>query len=119
VISLVCFGLETSKSKQTLLLTSQSGGLILNQLLWLGLAQSTASSPIGTWNGSSFLIMSVACLFVLLIASRTINQLHVGPQMPLGPFGSLFNHISLAGFIASMSLGHIIGAFLIINFDRT
>jgi photosystem I subunit X len=90
----------------------------LNQLLWLGLAQFANSNPTSIWNTSSFLIMSGACLFVLLIASRTINQPHVGPKMPLGPFGSLFNDISLAGFIGSMSLGHIIGTFLIINFVR-
>lgn len=90
--------------------------MILNHLPLLGLAQIAANDPIETWNWSRSLVLSGACLVVLFIASRTIQQPHVGPKMPLGPFGALFNNISLAGFIGSMSLGHLIGAFLIINF---
>jgi photosystem I subunit X len=88
----------------------------LNHLSLLGLAQSAVNNPIDSWNWSRSLVLSGACLFVLLISSRTINQPNVGPKMPLGPLGPLFNNISLAGFIGSMSLGHILGAFLIINF---
>lgn len=90
--------------------------MILNQLSLLGLAQTAASNPIETWSWSRSLVLSGVCLLVLFIASRTIQYPHVGPKMPLGPFGALFNGISLAGFIGSMSLGHIISAFLIINF---
>jgi photosystem I subunit X len=90
----------------------------LNYLLLLDLAQVDINNPIATWNWSSALVISTACLFVLTIASRTIQHPHVGPKMPLGPLGPLFNDISLAGFIASMSLGHIIGTFLVINFVR-
>jgi photosystem I subunit X len=90
----------------------------LNHLLLLDLAQLNISNPIATWNWSGALVISAACLFVLAIASRTIQHSHVGPKMPLGPFRPLFNDISLAGFIASMSLGHIIGTFLVINFVR-
>jgi photosystem I subunit X len=86
----------------------------LNQLLLLGFA--AANDSIDGWNWSYSLVMIGACLSVLLIASRTINYPNVGPKMPLGPFSGLFNHISLAGFLAAMSLGHIVGAFLIINF---
>jgi photosystem I subunit X len=88
----------------------------LNQLSLLGLAQAAVNNPIDSWNWSRSLVLSGTCFFVLFIASRTINHPHVGPRMPLGPFSGLFNNISWAGFIASMSLGHIIGAFLIINF---
>lgn len=88
----------------------------MNQLSVLGLAQTALTNPIETWNWTRSLVMIGACLSVLFVASRTINQPHVGPKMPLGPFGALFNNISLAGFLGSMSLGHIIGAFLIINF---
>jgi photosystem I subunit X len=90
--------------------------MILNQSPLVGLAQAIVSDPIETWNWSRSLVLSGSCLFVLLIASRTIRQPNVGPKMPLGPFAGLFNNISLAGFLGSMSLGHIIGAFLIINF---
>ncbi len=88
----------------------------MNYLSLIGLAQSTIGNPGDSWNWSRSLVLSGTCLLVLLIASRTINQPNVGPKMPLGPFGALFNNISLAGFIASMSLGHILGSFLIINF---
>ena len=88
----------------------------MNQLSLLGLAQTAVGSSIEVWNWSRSLVLIGACLSVLLIASRTIQYPNVGPKMPLGPFGALFNNISLAGFIGSMSLGHILGAFLIINF---
>jgi photosystem I subunit X len=88
----------------------------LNHLTLLGLSQAVVSNPIDTWNWSRSLVLSGACLFVLLIASRTIQHPNVGPKMPLGPLGALFNNISLAGFLGAMSLGHILGAFLIINF---
>ena len=93
----------------------------MNQLSLLGLAQTAMaqtaiSNPVEAWNGAHSLVMSAACLSVLFIASRTINYPNVGPKMPLGPFGALFNNISLAGFLGSMSLGHVVGAFLIIKF---
>jgi photosystem I subunit X len=88
----------------------------VNQLSLFSLAQASIGNSIDAWNWSRSLVISGACLFVLLIASRTIQHPYVGPKMPLGPFGPLFNHISLAGFLASMSLGHILGTFLIINF---
>lgn len=88
----------------------------MNQLSLLGLAQTAISNPSETWNWSRSLVLSGACLSILFIASRTIQYPKVGPKMPLGPFGALFNDISWAGFLGSMSLGHILGAFLIINF---
>jgi photosystem I subunit X len=100
------------------ILAYKKGGLVLNQLSLLGLAQAAANNPIESWNWSRSLVMSGACLLVLLIASRTIQHPHDGPKMPLGPFAGVFNNISLAGFLGSMSLGHIIGTFLIINFVK-
>ncbi len=88
----------------------------MNQLSLLGLAQTDVSSAAEAWNWSHSLVMSGACLLILFIASRTIQYPNVEPKMPLGPFGALFNNISVAGFLGSMSLGHIVGSFLIINF---
>lgn len=88
----------------------------MNQLSLLGLAQTALTNPIEAWDWTRSLVMIGSCLLILFIASRTINQPHVGPKMLLGPFGALFKNISLAGFLASMSLGHIVGAFLIIKF---
>ena len=90
--------------------------MIVNQLSLLGLAQTAISNPIEVWNWSRSWVLMGACLSVLFIASRTIQYPQVGPKMPLGPFGALFNNISVAAFLGSMSLGHILGAFLIINF---
>jgi photosystem I subunit X len=84
----------------------------------LGLAQAIVNNPIDTWNWSRSVVLSGACLVVLLIASRTVRQPHVGPKMPLGTFGAVFNDVSLAVFLGSMSLGHILGSFLIINFVK-
>jgi photosystem I subunit X len=91
----------------------------LNNLPILDLAQVIVNAPIAAWSLPRALVISGACLFVLIIASRTIKHPNVGPKMPLGPLGPLFNNISLASFIASMSLGHIIGTFLVINFVRS
>ncbi len=88
----------------------------MNQLSLLGLAQTAISSPAEAWNWTRSLVLSGVCILILFIASRTIQYPNVGPKMPLGPFGALFNNISVAGFLGSMSLGHILGAFLIIKF---
>ena len=86
----------------------------MNQLSLLGLAQTAINDPVEAWNWSRSLVLIGACLLILFIASRTIQYPNVGPKMPLGPFGALFNNISVAGFLGSISLGHIVGAFLII-----
>jgi photosystem I subunit X len=61
-------------------------------------------------------IMIGACLLTLTLVSRTIAHPHVGPKMPLGPLSGLFNHISLAGFLAAMSFGHILGVLTVFGF---
>ena len=88
----------------------------MNQLLLLGLAQTATNNSAEVWSWTRSFVLIGACLSVLFIASRTIEYPNIGPKMPLGPFGALFNNISVAGFLGSVSLGHIIGAFLIINF---
>ncbi|MBD2464585.1 photosystem I reaction center subunit X [Oscillatoria sp. FACHB-1407] len=75
--------------------------------LLLAAQQTENATSLFSWQGTPFIIGF--SLLVLLIASRTIEQPHVGPKAPLGPLGPIFNNISLAGFIASMSFGHILG----------
>ncbi|MDX2213071.1 MAG: photosystem I reaction center subunit PsaK [Oculatellaceae cyanobacterium bins.114] len=77
------------------------------QSLLLAAQQTENATSLFNWQGTPFIIGS--CLLVLLIASRTIAEPHVGPKAPLGPFAPLFNNISLAGFIGAMSFGHILG----------
>jgi photosystem I subunit 10 len=71
------------------------------------------------WNWQGTPIMIGACLFVLLIASRTIKHPHVGARMPLPFSKSLFNNISVAGFLASMSFGHVLGVLLTLALGNT
>lgn len=58
------------------------------------------------WQGTPIIIGS--CLLVLLLAGRTIRYPQVGPKMPL-PFPGVFNNPSVATFLGSMALGHVIG----------
>uniref|UniRef100_B8HWV8 Photosystem I reaction center subunit PsaK n=1 Tax=Cyanothece sp. (strain PCC 7425 / ATCC 29141) TaxID=395961 RepID=B8HWV8_CYAP4 len=67
------------------------------------------------WNWQGTPIMIISCLIALFIASRVIQEPHVGPKMPLGPLAPLFNNISLAGFLAAMSFGHILGVGAILG----
>jgi photosystem I subunit 10 len=75
-------------------------------------AASEPPTKLWNWEGTPFIVG--ACLLVLFIASRTIEEPHVGPRMPL-PFPELFNNISVAGFLASMSFGHILGVLATIT----
>jgi photosystem I subunit X len=70
-------------------------------------ANPTNPTELLNWQGTPFIIGW--SLLILFIASRTIQEPNVGPKMPLGPFAPLFNNISVAGFIAAMSFGHILG----------
>lgn len=67
----------------------------------------TTTTELWHWQGTPIIIG--ACLFVLIVASRTIKYPKAGPKMPLPFSKSLFNDISVAGFLASMSFGHILG----------
>jgi photosystem I subunit X len=75
------------------------------------------SSALFHWQGTPIIIGS--CLLVLLIASRTIKFPQEGAKMPLPFSKSLFNNISVAGFLASMSFGHMIGIFLTLTLANT
>jgi photosystem I subunit 10 len=85
----------------------------LHQSFWLSIAQipNNAPVPLGFLPGTPFFIIG-SSLLVLFLASRNIERPHDGPKMPLGPLAPLFNNISVAGFIGSLSFGHIIGVLL-------
>lgn len=78
---------------------------------------TTTSSDLFNWQGTPFIIG--ACLLVLIIASRTIKYPQTGAKMPLPFSKSLFNNISVAGFLASMSFGHILGVLLTLAFANS
>lgn len=73
------------------------------------LAASTPTTQTELWNWQGTPVIIGACLFVLIIASRTIKYPHTGAKMPLPFSKTLFNDISVGGFLASMSFGHILG----------
>lgn len=66
----------------------------------------------GTWQKP--LVMFVCNILALLVLSRRIWYPHVGPKMPL-PFPALFNNVSVPAFLACMSAGHLLGAFMILS----
>ncbi|QXE24391.1 photosystem I reaction center subunit PsaK 2 [Richelia sinica FACHB-800] len=72
------------------------------------LVQSTVPNTGTTWNWAGTPVIIGSCLLTLVLAGWSIRYPHVGPKMPL-PFPQLFNHPSVATFLASMSFGHIIG----------
>jgi photosystem I subunit 10 len=75
-----------------------------------------AEYPRSPLNGEQAIVISLTCLLVLLIASRTIECPHVGPKMPLPFSKTLFNDISVGGFLGAMSFGHILGTLLSLGF---
>lgn len=85
--------------------------------LLLAVYENTNTLP--TISGTQkIIVMSLSCLLVLLIASRTIQKPHVGPKMPLGPLAPLFDNISVAGFLGSMSFGHVLGTLAILGLSQ-
>ncbi len=71
------------------------------------------------WNWEGTPVMIGSCLLVLLIASRTIKYPQTGAKMPLPFSKSLFNDISVAGFLASMSFGHVLGVLATLALANT
>jgi photosystem I subunit X len=78
------------------------------------LAQFPATSTDLVSNPQKIIIMTVSCLFVLFVASRTIERPHDGPKMPLPLSSALFNDISVGGFLGAMSFGHVLGTLAIL-----
>ncbi|MGV0024506.1 photosystem I reaction center subunit X [Phormidesmis priestleyi] len=83
---------------------------MLDSILLAADFPAAPASALLNWQGTPIIIGS--CLFVLIVASRTIKYPHTGAKMPLPFSKSLFNDISVAGFLGSMSLGHILGVLL-------
>ena len=84
----------------------------------LFMAQFTVpGTELFNWEGTPVMIGS--CLLVLLIASRTVKYPQAGAKMPLPFSKSLFNDISVAGFLASMSFGHILGVLATLALANT
>ncbi|GAX41017.1 hypothetical protein NIES4075_19850 [Tolypothrix sp. NIES-4075] len=70
--------------------------------------QSTVAKTGTEWNWSGTPIIIGASVLALLIIPRIVRFPHTGPKMPL-PFPEVFNNPSVGAFLASMSVGHLIG----------
>ncbi len=92
---------------------------MMQPLLLAAQQVATNDNSISLWSRTGTpIIITITCLIVLFLASRGINKPHEGPKMPLGPLGPIFNNISLAGFIAAMSFGHILGTLVTLAIAR-
>lgn len=70
--------------------------------------QSTVAKTGTEWNWSGTPYIIGACVLSLLIIPRIVRFPQVGQKMPL-PFPAVFNNPSVGTFLASMSVGHLIG----------
>lgn len=73
--------------------------------------------PVTTgWNWKIGLIISLSCLAILFIASRSVKYPQVGSKLPVSlPF---FNNPSLGTFVASMAFGHVVGAGIVLGLSN-
>ncbi|MBE9177236.1 photosystem I reaction center subunit PsaK [Oculatella sp. LEGE 06141] len=81
-------------------------------LLQLAQVPVTSTGFIANWQKP--VIMTVTCLLVLIIASRSIDRPHDAPKMPLPLSSVLFNDVSVGGFLGAMSFGHVLGTLAIL-----
>lgn len=70
--------------------------------------QSTVAKTGTEWNWSGTPVIIGACVLSLLIIPRIVSLPQVGQKMTL-PFPEVFNNPSVGTFLASMSVGHLIG----------
>ncbi len=69
------------------------------------------------WSPKVGLIMISACLFAIAIGRPAIQQRGVGPKLPVqGP--ALFEGFGLPELLATMCLGHILGAGLVLGLSN-
>ena len=68
------------------------------------------------WSTNVGLIMIVCNILAIAIGQLNIQQKGVGPAMPGGPF---FGGMGVAEMLATTSLGHIIGAGVILGLSGT
>ena len=77
----------------------------------LAVAQTVA------WSPKVGLIMIAACLFAIAIGRPAIQNRGVGPKLPIeGP--ALFQGFGVPELLATMCLGHILGAGLVLGLSN-
>lgn len=71
----------------------------------LAAAPTVPTTP--AWNPTVGIIISIACLVIVLLSTRIEKPL-VGPKFPILP-------ISIPTFVAAMAFGHIIGVGIVLG----
>lgn len=69
------------------------------------------------WSPAVGLVMILSCLFAIAIGRSAIQQRGVGPKLPV-QLPALFEGFGVAELLATMSLGHIIGAGVILGLSN-
>jgi photosystem I subunit 10 len=69
------------------------------------------------WSPSVSIIMIAACLFAVAIGRPAIKNRGVGPKLP-GNTLSLFEGFGVPELLATLSLGHILGAGIILGLSN-
>jgi len=78
------------------------------------LAVATAAPRTVQWSPMVGVIMTLSCLFAVAIGRPAIQRRGVGPKLPLEA-PALFEGFGVAELLATMSLGHILGAGIILG----
>lgn len=91
---------------------SITGGKILLYSLLSAAAPRTVD-----WSPAVSLIMILSCLVAVAIGRPAIQQRGVGPKLPMqGP--ALFEGFGVPELLATMSLGHVLGAGVILGLSN-
>jgi photosystem I subunit 10 len=82
--------------------------------LTLLLAAAVPTTP--EWNLNVGITMIICNIVAIAIGKFTIQQQNAGPELPMSPF---FGGMGLPALLATTSLGHIIGAGVILGLSNS
>lgn len=86
---------------------------MIHSVLFLAAAEARTI----TWSPTVSLVMILSCLFAIAIGRPAIQMRGVGPKLPV-QLPALFEGFGVAELLATMSLGHIIGAGVILGLSN-
>lgn len=80
----------------------------------LAAVQSTASSTSG-WTPTIGLVMILANVFAIVVGRFAIQNPGKGPSLPILPDSGIWKNFGVPELLATTSLGHVIGAGVILG----
>lgn len=69
------------------------------------------------WSPAVGIVMSVCCLFAVLIGRYAIQKKGVGPKLPV-ELPAILNGFGLPELLATMSFGHVLGAGAVLGLSN-